>query len=313
MDSYSIEIPQTIDESDSDDSGPVYDPDASENDRDVEKEAMNAIDNYFRVWQDQLKSQEKRDVSSRLVSEDKFLAHNIDFLKRRERFKTMFAQLKIDNARVEETSSLMQDLADESEAPLVHNLEDLATFDEGECKKHFESMDLLRDMVEATREAFQKFVLPQLAGGMKDGSTAKMAECACEAALIVGAFSERVVAPRCSAFARALKEYLVTAASLTYNVKDEDLPQVIADLAAPSLDPDVLRRHAKKFYSEVDLFCTHVGEAYPKRRRRSTRRKRRSTRRRSSLLAPVGAPAPAAAPAAAQRAKTPEANATKAL
>ena len=313
MDSYSIEIPQTIDESDSDDSGPVYDPDASENDRDVEKEAMSAIDNYFKVWQDQLKNQEKRDVSSRLVSEDKFLAHNIDFLKRRERFKTMFAQLKIDNARVEETSSLMQDLADESEAPLVHNLEDLATFDEVECTRHFESMDLLRDMVEATREAFQKFVLPQLAGGMKDGSTAKMAECACEAALIVGAFSERVVAPRCSAFARALKEYLVTAASLTYNVKDEDLPQVIADLAAPSLDPDVLRRHAKKFYSEVDLFCTHVGEAYPKRRRRSTRRKRRSTRRRSSLLAPVGAPAPAAAPAAAQRAKTPEANATKAL
>ena len=97
----------------------------------------------------------------------------------------------------------------------------------------------------------------------------------------------------------------MTAASLTYSVKDEDLPQVIADLAAPSLDPDVLRRHAKKFYSEVDLFCTHVGEAYPKRRRRSTRRKRVSTRRRSSLLAPVGAPAPAAAPAAAQRAKTP--------
>ena len=208
----------------------------------------------------------------------------------------------------------MQDLADESEAPLVHNLEDLATFDEAECKKHFdESMDLLRDMVEATREAFQKFVLPQLAGGMKDGSTAKMAECACEASLIVGAFSERVVAPRCSAFARALKDYLVTAAQLTYNVKDEDLPQVIADLAAPSLDPDVLRRHAKKFYSEVDLFCTHVGEAYPKRRRRSTRRKRRSTRRRSSLLAPVGAPAPAAAPAAAQRAKTPEATAAGAL
>ena len=140
-----------------------------------------------------------------------------------------------------------------------------------------------------------------------------MAECACEASLIVGAFSERVVAPRCSAFARFLKEYLVTAASLTYNVKDEDLPQVIADLAAPSLDPDVLRRHAKKFYSEVDLFCTHVGEAYPKRRRRSTRRKRRSTRRRSSLLAPVGAPAPAAAPAAAQRAKTPEAKAAGAL
>ena len=93
----------------------------------------------------------------------------------------------------------------------------------------------------------------------------------------------------------------MTAAQLTYNVKDEDLPQVIADLAAPSLDPDVLRRHAKKFYSEVDLFCTHVGEAYPKRRRRS------------SLLAPVGAPAPAAAPAAAQRAKTPEAKAAGAL
>ena len=72
------------------------------------------------------------------MAEDKFLAHNIDFLKRRERFKTMFAQLKIDNARVEETSSLMQDLADESEAPLVHNLEDLATFDEAECKKHFD-------------------------------------------------------------------------------------------------------------------------------------------------------------------------------
>ena len=176
-------------------------------------------------------------------------------------------------------------------------------------------MDLLRDMVEATREAFQKFVLPQLAGGMKDGSTAKMAECACEASLIVGAFSERVVAPRCSAFAKALKEYLMTAAQLTYNVKDEDLPQVIADLAAPSLDPDVLRRHAKKFYSEVDLFCTHVGEAYPKDGGdRSTRRKRRSTtRRRSSLLAPVGAPAPAAAPAAAQRAKTPEAKAAGAL
>ena len=69
MDSYSIEIPQTIDESgsDSEDSGPVYDPDATDGDRDVEKEAMDAIDNYFKVWQEQLKNQEKRDVSSRLV------------------------------------------------------------------------------------------------------------------------------------------------------------------------------------------------------------------------------------------------------
>ena len=57
MDSYSIEIPQTIDESgsDSEDSGPVYDPDATDGDRDVEKEAMDAIDNYFKVWQEQLK------------------------------------------------------------------------------------------------------------------------------------------------------------------------------------------------------------------------------------------------------------------
>ena len=87
---------------------------------------MNAIDNYFKVWQEQLKNQEKRDVSSRLVSEDKFLAHNIDFLKRRGAVQDhVRAAEDRQRARVEETSSLMQDLADESEAPLVHNLEDL--------------------------------------------------------------------------------------------------------------------------------------------------------------------------------------------
>ena len=285
----------TLEESSSgeDDEGHVYDPDDDDK-RDVEKEALTAIDSYFSLWQAQLNSQEKRDLSSSLLREDQFLAHNIDYLKRRERFKHMFSQLKIQNARIEESSSLMQDMADEGEKPLVDALETLKTFDEVASLKHFEASDLMRDMLSATVEAYRKFVLPALALSMKDGSTKKMAEAACEACLVVAAFSERVVAPRCTAFAHALKAYLMEAAGLKHKVKDEDLPLVISDLAAPHLDPDVLRRHAKKFYSEVDLFCTHATDAYLRQRRRSTRRRRRTTTRvRRQAPAPLGAPAPA--------------------
>ena len=47
----------------------------------------------------------------------------------------------------------------------------------------------------------------------------------------------------------------------------------------------------RKFYSEVDLFCTHVGEAHPKRRRRHARV---TAHWRRSFITLVGALVPAA-------------------
>jgi len=60
----------------------------------------------------------------------------------------------------------------------------------------------------------QNSVLPQLSAAVQGEDAAKLAAVACDAAVLVAAFAERVVAPRAAAYAEHLRDHLLDAAGV---------------------------------------------------------------------------------------------------
>ena len=71
-----------------------------EEEEDTERLALEAIDSWHKKWTHRLSTDGRAGgpIVDRLHGEDVFLVHNIDYLKRRHRFKTMFAKLQIDSS-----------------------------------------------------------------------------------------------------------------------------------------------------------------------------------------------------------------------
>ena len=263
---------------------------------DTERLALEAIDAWHKKWTHRLSTDGRSGgpVVDRLEGEDVFLAHNIDYLKRRNRFKTMFAKLQIDSSADQVIYGKKAKAKDGASRDLLEDPPaDMAVFEEEESLGAFMGDGaLLKEMTLSTLGLLRDSVANNLNNAVqKRTEEAELARVACEAAVLVVTFSEMVVAPRMRFVAVRLRDHLFGAANMApddaSDVADEDLASTVSAAAAGALSVDALLKHAKKLHSEIMLFCTHVARVYAPKddKRRKTRRgssTKRMTRRQSS-------------------------------
>ncbi|KAH8046752.1 hypothetical protein JL722_13496 [Aureococcus anophagefferens] len=237
---------------------------------DTERLALEAIDAWHKKWTHRLSTDGRSGgpVVDRLEGEDVFLAHNIDYLKRRHRFKTMFAKLQIDSSADQVIYGKKAKAKDGASRDLLEDPPaDMAVFEEEESLGAFMGDGaLLKEMTLSTLGLLRDSVANNLNAAM-------------------------VVAPRMRFVAVRLRDHLFGAANMApddaSDVADEDLASTVSAAAAGALSVDALLKHAKKLHSEIMLFCTHVARVYAPKddKRRKTRRgssTKRMTRRQSS-------------------------------
>ena len=105
---------------------------------DTERLALEAIDAWHKKWTHRLSTDGRSGgpVVDRLEGEDVFLAHNIDYLKRRNRFKTMFAKLQIDSSADQVIYGKKAKAKDGASRDLLEDPPaDMAVFEEEEIRK----------------------------------------------------------------------------------------------------------------------------------------------------------------------------------
>jgi len=120
---------------------------SEDEDVDVEKAALEAIGRWHQTWTLKLSDKEGDGadrIKSKLEGQDVFLVHNIDYLKRRHRFKSMFAKLKIDASVDDVLPGSPPKTGDE-----MPSVDHLIAFDEAASLAHFKgNKELLREMAD---------------------------------------------------------------------------------------------------------------------------------------------------------------------
>ncbi|KAH8047416.1 hypothetical protein JL722_13042 [Aureococcus anophagefferens] len=193
-------------------------------------------------------------VVDRLEGEDVFLAHNIDYLKRRHRFKTMFAKLQIDSSADQVIYGKKAKAKDGASRDLLEDPPaDMAVFEEEESLGAFMGDGaLLKEMTLSTLGLLRDSVANNLnAAVQKRTEEAELARVACEAAVLVVTFSEMVVAPRMRFVAVRLRDHLFGAANMA--------PDDASDSAAPPSPLKAARRPALFSTSFLSLVSATLG------------------------------------------------------